>query len=288
MNDISMGAPDLQRLQTEILRPGRTLVFVDDSGTPEQPLGEHLVKDYKLHAAAVLSSDAYRIFLSEHQEFLSRYRWASEFHTVDVFQGKRGAWAAQSAELRQRAFNTMAGHFGRFVERVLYVNIGVEQYDEIMKRAGAAGAPYPTNVDWDSHSEGARVALLKAIGARTRLPPSPRPLVVVEDADGHRENVCEVMFKPEANIFSDGVFRVDSKRVPGIQLADMAAYCVNRLHHVRAKLRTMQLPRELDPAVMRFLLNNVGKYHDILSSTPSQHEQRRDRNLKKRQRRAQR
>jgi Protein of unknown function (DUF3800) len=286
MNDVPTGAPELHSLQAEMLRPGRTLVFIDDSGTPEQPLGEHLVKDYKLHAAAVLSSDAYRSFLSEHQEFLSRHPWADEFHTVDVFQGRRGAWAAQSDEVRQRAFNTMAGHFGRFVERVLYINVGVEQYQEIIEGASTAGAPSPANWNWNSHSEKARAALLKAIGARTRLPHPSKPLVVVEDADGQHENVCEVMYKPEANIFAGGVFRVDSKKVPGIQLADMAAYCFNRLHHVRAKLRTAQPPREMDPAVMRFLMTNVGKYHDVLSSDPSQYEKRRERNQKKRQRRA--
>jgi len=142
-------------------RPGRTLVFIDDSGTPEQPLNEHLVRDYKLHAAVVLSSDAYKEFILEHQKFLSRYPWATEFHTVEVFQGRRGGWATQPLDIRQRAFNTMAGHFGRFVERVLYVNVGIEQYEDIIDRARGAGIPSPTNIDWDSHSEGARVALLK-------------------------------------------------------------------------------------------------------------------------------
>jgi len=272
---------DIQRLQSELTHPGRTLVFIDDSGTPEQPLGEDLVRDFKLHAAVVLSSDAYRDFLGKHREFLLRYPWADEFHTVDVFQGKRGTWGAQNEETRRRAFNTMAGHFEQFVKKALYVYVGVDQYKEIMERARDAGTLHPHNVNWDSHSEGARIVLLKSIVARVGIDSNAWPLVVVEDAEGGRENCREVMFGPQENVFSDAVFRVDSKAVPGLQLADLLAYCLNRLHHVRAKIRTNQLPRELDPSVMRFLSKNIGRCRDALSDSVSDHERRRSRNQKK-------
>lgn len=197
MNDSAEFAPDIHSLQTELLRSGNTLVFIDDSGTPEQPLGEHLAKDYKLHAAVVLSSDAYRNFLTKHQEFLSQHPWADEFHTVDIFQGKHGTWSGQREETRRRAFNFMAAHFSKFVERILYVNIGTEQYGEIMGHTNAIGSPHPSNIKWDSHEEGARVVLMKAIASRVGLQPRTKPLVVVEDADGSRQNCCEVMFTSE-------------------------------------------------------------------------------------------
>jgi hypothetical protein len=91
----------------------------------------------------------------------------------------------------------MAAHFSKFVERILYVNIGTEQYGEIMGHTNAIGSPHPSNIKWDSHEEGARVVLMKAIASRVGLQPRTKPLVVVEDADGSRQNCCEVMFTSE-------------------------------------------------------------------------------------------
>lgn len=255
--------PSLQALQQELCLPGKLLVFIDDSGTTGQPLGNVLVRDYVIHAATVVRSDDYPSFLNEHQALLSRHPGIDEFHTVELVNG-RGQWEGRNIAERLEAFNSFDSLLRRLGQLVLHVGIGVEQYSELMSQVQKSILA-PGNWKWKSHSEGARAVLLKSIVPQVRATFGELPLVLVEDADNERNDCCEQMFAPDVNVFADGVFRVDSRIVPGIQLADFAAYPLNRIYHIKSRLNQSRDPGPFDDLILDRYLANREKYRSVLA-----------------------
>jgi hypothetical protein len=90
------------------------------------------------------------------------------------------------------------------------------------------------------------------------------PLVIIGDADNKRNGCCERVFPPDANVFDDGVFRLDSKLVPGLQLADLAAFPLNRIHHIRARREQGRKPAPFDGIIEGVLRDNWEKYRCVL------------------------
>ena len=276
-----------EHLLAELAKPNRDLVFIDDGGTPEQPLGDRLVRDYKVHTAVIVPSESYKAFLNKHQDFLSRYPWAGEFHAKEILQGNK-AWQSKSDEVRKKAFHLMIGYFHEFVSQVLYIEIGIEQYKLIIEKVREAGHPllpgsHP-DANWDSHQDGARVVLLRHIADRTGFTDKAKPLVVVADDDPKRRNCQSRMFLPENRVVDDSVFYADSKTIPGIQLADLSSYVVNRWYRISARFQEEGTSHPLDPLLATFRRESAGKFRLVLSDA-SKYEKRRIRNQKKRARR---
>jgi hypothetical protein len=266
-------AASLQELKRELCRPGRLLVFIDDSGTSGQPYGEDLVRDFKCHNAVVVPSEDYRLFLRDHRALLSRYDGMEEFHTVDIVNEKE-FWKERDAATRRLVLESFAGLFRSTVKLVPYVHVGIEQYNEFLERIREMGAtPSPSNMRWDLHGEGARIVLLKALVPMIRETFGDRPLVIVEDGEGPFSEVCEVAFPREAGVFGHGVFRVKSESVPGVQLADLAAYTWNRMHRIKAFLNQKRfVPGPFDEALIDFFADNKHKYRSVVGQPVSEPE----------------
>ncbi|NVJ10682.1 DUF3800 domain-containing protein [Myxococcus sp. AM001] len=92
------------------------------------------------------------------------------------------------------------------------------------------------------------------------------PVVLVEDADKERQDCCEQMFTPDAGVYCDGVFRVDSRVVPGLQLADLAAYPLNRIFHIKSRLSQGLELGPFDEPILDLYLANRSKYQLILDA----------------------
>jgi hypothetical protein len=271
----------LDEFRKKLVVPGNILVFIDDTGTPEKPLGAHLVRDYKAHVAIVVKSENYAAYLDEHKRFLNTYPSAEEFHAVDVFQGRK-EWKHCDVETRRRAFETFVDMVGQWVEMAYFIGIGIDQYNELTQKAQAIAPLYPENVQWNSHSEGSRIVLLKSIMGRIQNA-YQRPIVVIEDAESQKIDVMEHMFQESCNVHNASVYRIDSKNIPGLQLADLAAYCFNRRYHIIAKQKDGLPLRELDPHVIAFWQKHSDKYVDSLSRLSSPEERRLLRNRRKRE-----
>ncbi|NUQ75438.1 MAG: DUF3800 domain-containing protein [Polyangiaceae bacterium] len=273
MNSETEFAASLEELQIELCRPGRLLVFIDDSGTPEQRLGKDLVRDFKLHAAAIVRSEDYRLFLRDHRALLSHYDGMKEFHTVDIVNEKH-FWEGRDPATRRLVLETFGRHFTSAVQLVPYVHIGIEQYNECLEKIREMGArPSPPEVRWELQSEGARFVLLKTLIPLIWKTFGNHPLVIVEDGEGALNKHCEHMFSSEADVFGDGVFRVKSEDVPGVQLADLAAYTWNRMHRIKAYLNQQRFkPGTFDEALLDFFGENKHKFRSILDEPLSEPE----------------
>lgn len=257
--------PSMQELQAELCRPGRILVFIDDTGTSSQPLGRDLVRDYVVHAAIVVRSDDYPSFLLEHSNLMTCHSGVEEFHTVDVVNG-RGQWKGKSIATRLDALAAFSDVLERVGQVILHVGIGAEQYAELTSQVDKRLLT-PTNWRWKSHSEAARAVLLKTVEARARAVLGALPLIVVEDADNERKNCCEQIFPRESDVYGDGVFRVDSSAVAGVQLADLAAYPLNRAYHVTSRLKQDRSPGPFDEPILDLYLRNRDKYKNVLNGS---------------------
>jgi len=212
--------------------------FIDDSGTPGQSSpSEHLHPGRKTWVALVLEAHhvatVYREMPGALSE-LARHVNANEFHAVDIYGGT-GEFASASLNIRLAFLESLAYLFATYRFPVLvqtFSPANVAEHEPVLSAAGTIG-PF----DFTSATDAGLLLLIRQV--REYLAQQPQsfqePCVLVAD-EGRCKAGAFVPVPPFASFaIHGGLFFESSRAVFPLQLADFAAFSINRTQWLLSK-----------------------------------------------------
>jgi len=202
------------------------LVFVDESGTSGKPL-PNLARDFFLMCGVCMPSERYKIARAEMIAALTKVSSGiEEFHATEIVNPSKSEWKSLSFEAR---LNLLALLVDQLVDNAEFVGlcyVSGEQYPQLVAAAGRdPGMTYKTavrKVFFDS-----LINLFRTSGG---------DYAVIADSPKRLSNEIKIQRSsyPEG-LLEEGVIYADSRHVAGLQLADLAAYMVNRSFHINQR-----------------------------------------------------
>lgn len=247
--------------------PNRLAVFIDDTGSPSGIPGT-LVKDFVAFAAVVVRTERLGELDADHVRFLSQYPGVREFHANDI-RMKKKEWGCFSEEECLAAFSFWRDCLLRYTEIVPYVYIGVDQFIETIrpKIDQALSAGEIKQVDgwnWKSHKSIARRVFVTALQTWLRSQVSCDSLIMIRDLQDQEESGIQEIWEPGSGVYLDGVFQLDSIQLAGLQLADLAAYPLTRIHYIRALMKAGKKLDAFDELLGDLLMNSGRRLYSNL------------------------
>ncbi|WP_437605677.1 DUF3800 domain-containing protein [Sorangium sp. So ce834] len=250
----------------EMAVPGRMLVFIDDSGTPGKPLPD-LAADFHFLCGVAMTSDAYaaakdRIL----SELLTIGNGIREFHTVEIVNpSKTSPWRGVSLDARQEALVAAIDVLKGAASSILHCFVSGEQYDAELKPrilAAVGRAQSPKNA-------------LQHVFFNSLIPFLQRTgedVAIVMDSVAPLSNAIRIQAAADPiRLYEGGVIHVDSKDEPGIQLADLTAYMVNRVYHARQRLMEGK-KNPFDEIIVDAVFDLLPKFINVLELPPNKSE----------------
>jgi len=217
----------LEAVTRELARPGGVGVGVDDGGTRGEQLPRAiLVPDYHLRAGVVVRGEDYPAVIACAAEVVQRAGGAvTELHATEIVNpGARSPWRAVPFETRLEVYRAWAECLERAVQRIPYVYVAAEQYAGFLARAAALGATMP-----ERQEEGLQRVFYRCLGPWLQTEFAGEP-VVVQDEPSYGPDLGKGL-----GFWGDAVVVAPSEALPLVQLADLAAYTVNRWYHIKGR-----------------------------------------------------
>jgi hypothetical protein len=206
------------------------IAFVDETGTPKKPLTV-LAGDFCLMCAVVVRSERYRDAKTAIRRALrSIGGGVREFHATEIVNPRsRSAWKHLAFAKRLEAFDFLSALLIDVVESVPYVYVSGEQYyKELAPRLPVAGGPVVKHK-----------TALKKVFFGSLLPHLKRPnrqAAVVVDSETTLRGAIKIQdIRMPEGVYEGGVIHAESWVEEGLQLADLAAYTLNRVFHVEQR-----------------------------------------------------
>lgn len=206
---------DLEAILQDLPGPGRTLAFCDETNLTEQATAT-LVANLRLHVAVVAQSEVYGHVAEALGTFLE-VNGLPEFHATEVVNPKAGTpWRDVSFDLRVEAFERLAQALDMAGSRIPYLYLSKQDHDGFVARSGGLiTADYKRSlktVFWSCMAD--------------YLVGSTAILVIDRDKNSPGPVLHAIQFP--GNLLGGGAISVESHKVVGLQIADMAAYAVRR------------------------------------------------------------
>ena len=209
-----------KQLLENLTQPGRSLVFCDDTDIAPHPV-PWLQPDLRILVAVELGSEAYAAAAADMTARLASLGMP-EFHAAEIANPNgKSPWKAVTPDARASALHFLAAVFNGSGARVHQAHVPKSQFADLKAQAqlvGKVGVGFKIGLK--------RVFLrclfdhLAAAGGET--------IVVIDQDKPLAEPVVEQW--PEAVfLVGGGPIAARSIDVPGLQLADMAAWSINRM-----------------------------------------------------------
>jgi hypothetical protein len=225
-------------------------VFVDDTGSPGlSTAGQHLHPERKTWVAVICPPDDMAEVMRQMPrslEELQRQTGANEFHFTDIYAGK-GNFKKVSPSLRVALFEFMANIFLVYNFPIIVQTLDPVSVQELRARADFLTQVGPFNLA--KHEDVALLFLLvrvKKFLEQHADGPGPWARVFVDEGEGFKKNGAAIRMPTFTSCFADGlVCFAKSDSVFPIQLADFAAFALNRSQFILAKEKMADFDRTL-------------------------------------------
>jgi len=225
----ALGLETFDALTAALNAPGRRLIFCDDTSLQGR-VAEHMEPDVELMCAVCLPSDAYPSVgqvLAHRLEALG----VGEFHAKEVVNpNSSSVWLKVSIQDRIETFRFMSQWLRNHVDQAGYLFIAKSDFEQMKV---VAGGPVALGIGQKS---GLRKVTLSCVAEQFASAQLPTLLVVDQAKPANKPQLT----MPHAGLVGGGAIVADSAKIAGLQLADMAAYCIGRYLRKRAALRTGQ------------------------------------------------
>lgn len=235
-----------------VLRSGKHYgIFIDDSGSPgtSQP-GLH--SNRKTWVAVLVRPHQVAEIMDQIPSALSYLRTLElqnpEFHFADIWAHK-GEYAKLSLDQRLGIFAFMAHIFATYQFEVLVQTFDPDQAKEI-----TASAEWPETfgpLQLKNHEDLALTFLLLRLKRHIeeRLPPDSSGCVIVDEWKRFKNGRSFQVGGLSPAFHEGAVLFADSRHAPPIQLADFAAFVVNRWPILRVKSELTEIDKRFLEAV---------------------------------------
>lgn len=250
-----------EQVLAELTRPGRDVAFIDETGTHGKPLAV-LAGDFCLMCAVVVPSESYQFIKTTILNALHNFQSASgvrEFHANEIVNpSSQSAWKKVSLADRLGAFDLMSNLLIEVAKSILYVYVSGEQYfDELAPQIQAAGEKEP------SHKKALEKVFFKALLGHLEDRGETIPAIVVDSTTALPNGIHAI--RNTDNVYAEGILHADSRMEEGLQLADLAAYTLNRVFHVKQRQLDGKLGR-FDAPIQTLYWRMQPKMTDLLVS----------------------
>jgi hypothetical protein len=243
---------------TGLSRGGRDLVFVDDTGTSGKPIPV-LASDFRLLCAVILPSDRYdavkRILSLGLRKLDPGLR---EFHATEIVNpGSRSPWKAVSIAKRLEALGLLGDQLLTHAELVAFVYVSGEQFNaELLPRILERGGP---QIDYKAALADVFFKVLLQFMRR-----KGEEMAIVVDSPHPLPNEIKIQgVRDPMGVYQGGIIYSESWREEGLQLADIAAYTLNRAFHIKQR-RADGKGNRFDEAIDRLFERLRPKALDLL------------------------
>lgn len=163
-------------LRKEVRKPGRLLLFADDSGTPNQPFPP-LVKDFKIYSGILMESDRYNEFSQKAYQslLLGLSDENMEFHASDIVTGNK-KYSGILKEQRLDLINQWGEFLNEYVWLVPHLNIGSEQYNQLCNTAKKNNKFIPSKLE-----QGLQKAFYNGLLEKLDALPIDDEIIIIQD-----------------------------------------------------------------------------------------------------------
>jgi hypothetical protein len=220
-----------ENILADLAAPGRLLIFVDDSGTSGKPLPD-LATDFELLCGVAIPSERYpRLRANLAADLAAVSPQVEEFHATEIVNpGARSVWSRVPINTRVRVLNRLVDMIEDSAQRIFYCYVSGEQCrGEMMSKIEARG------IGALDHKKALHKVFFNAVLQHVQTERINTAIVVDSSTPLPNALKIQAVVDPQG-IYEDGIIYVDSRVEVGLQLADLAAYLVNRIHHTRQRL----------------------------------------------------
>lgn len=208
----------VSQLLEGLAEPGRVVVFCDDTDIDKSP-NDWLVPGLRILCAVAMTSEHYAKLSAAMQNRLQALG-QSEFHATEIVNPPKScSWRQVSVENRIAALAFLRDLLAEPPTKFYYIFVSKGQYQQLRQEAQALG-----HVNLGHKAGLKRVFLLSLF---ERLQASGIGTVLVMDQEKSGGPTVE-NWKGGAFLLGGGPITADSASVPGLQLADMVAFCISR------------------------------------------------------------
>ena len=250
------GISTFEDLATALDQPGRRLIFCDDTSLQGQ-VAAHMEPDIELMCAVCLQSDDYPAVALTIAQRLSLLG-VGEFHANEVVNpNKKSAWFKVSFTDRIDTFKLMSQLLRDHVDQAGYLFIALSDFEQMKV---VAGGPVALGIGQKS---GLRKVALVSAAEQFAAGPIPSVLVVDQAKPSNKPQRVE----PLGDLVGGGAIVADPARIIGLQLADMAAYCIGRYVRRRAALQSGE-GSPFDQVALETVADFQGRLKFLLQADP--------------------
>lgn len=220
MEPIDQAGSGAKQPLANLTEPGRTLVFCDDTDIAPQPV-PWLQPELRILVAVEISSEAYTVAAAELAARLA-ILGMPEFHATEIANpGGKSPWKAVSSDERASALHFLADVLNASGARVHQAHVPKAQFAEVKAEAELTGK---VGVGFKM---GLKRVFLRCLF--DHLAAAGGEAIVVLDQDKPLAKPVVEHWPEAAFLVGGGPIAARSIDVPGLQLADMAAWSINRM-----------------------------------------------------------
>lgn len=233
-------------------------VFIDDTGSPglrETP--SNLNPNRKSWVAVIVPKYQIAEVWKQFAAVISELRLqtgATEFHFTDIYMG-RGAFNGIELSKRIGIFRFMAHIFGTYKFPVFVQTLDPDILNDIRGRMSFPNHLGPFN--FSKHQDVALFFLLIRVKwyLESNYTGTEKIARVFID-EGFQKNGAAIVIPPLSEVFADGMLCFGcSKSIFPIQLADFAAYCLNRTQLLLGRTSLSELDKQLLQIIQPLMWN---------------------------------
>lgn len=272
MKDTQMECPRYQGYLDDLADGGAFGIFVDDTGSPGlQDTPPNFHPERKTWVAVVVSPDIIPEVLDQFPRVLQGLHeliGADEFHFTDIYQGRR-QFKGINLQVRLALFEFMAHIFSTYKFPVIVQTFDPETLADIRSRSEWA---FPNSIppfDLTREEDTALLFLLirlKWFMEQTPTYPIIKARVFIDE--GYKNNGVALKIPTFETVFGDGLicFGTSSSILP-IQLADFAAFALNRMQLIGGREKRSTLDNRVLQILSSFVFNYVNIEQKAVSLT---------------------
>ncbi|GAA6163984.1 hypothetical protein NBRC116590_16880 [Pelagimonas sp. KU-00592-HH] len=232
----------LSQIDAQLIRPGQTLVFVDETEFQGQEVPE-LVPDLRVVVGLEIASDHYSEIRSRMIERLERLG-VGEFHAAEIVNPKgNSSWRNVEYYERVEALSLLGALIEQANASMRYAWVSHEDYSDIRSRMQGSRHGDPR---LDRNTALKRFALRSLVLEHRE---ENRPIAILVDQDRPRNSIVVDRSEDVPWLIGGGILTAPSHLVHGIQIADALAYGIGRWFRKRGGF-DMGTVSELDKAAI--------------------------------------